>query len=160
MSKTFRIKRDAEDWARTTEDEIRRGIYIHKNGSERLTIIEALDRYLKEVTPTKKESTQRGDIDRANQLKPELGKYSMAALNADVISKYRDKRLAEGKANNTVRLDLALLSNLYTIAIKEWGLGLTINPVRNVRKPSPGIGRNRRLQEDEEESLLSACDAH
>ena len=60
MSKTFRIKRDAEDWARTKEDEIRRGLYIHKSGSERLTVGEALDRYLREVTPIKKESTQRG----------------------------------------------------------------------------------------------------
>ena len=60
VSKTFRIKRDAEDWARTKEDEIRRGLYIHKSGSERLTVGEALDRYLREVTPIKKESTQRG----------------------------------------------------------------------------------------------------
>ena len=160
VSKTFRIKRDAEDWARTTEDEIRRGIYIHKNASERLTILEALDRYLREVTPTKKESTQRGDKDRANQIKLELGKYSMAALNADVISKYRDRKLAKGKANNTVRLDLALLSNLYTVAIKEWGLGLTVNPVSNVRKPSAGAGRNRRLEKHEEKRLLKACDEH
>lgn len=38
VSKTFRIKRDAEDWGRTTEDEIIRGIYIPRNHSEKLTI--------------------------------------------------------------------------------------------------------------------------
>lgn len=160
VSKTFRIKRDAEDWARAVEDEMARKVYIHRTGSESLSISEALDRYLKEVTPTKKASTQKGDVDRANQLRPELGKYSMAALNADVIAKYRDKKLAKGKSNNTVRLDLALLSNLYTVAIQEWGLGLTINPVRNVRKPNPGAGRDRRLEGDEEERLLAACDQH
>ena len=54
VAKTFRIKRDAEDWARTTEDEMRRKIYIRRSGSEETTISDALDRYLKEVTPTKK----------------------------------------------------------------------------------------------------------
>ncbi len=49
---------------------------------------------------------------------------------------------------------------MYTIAIKEWSLGLVANPVLNVRKPSPGQGRNRRLRDDEEQRLLKACDAH
>ncbi len=160
VSKTFRMKRDAEDWARTVEDEIRRGIYFHRSGSEKITISDALDRYLREVTPTKKASTQNGDKDRARQLKSSLGEYSIAALNSDIVAKYRDKQLDAGKANNTVRLDLALLSNLYTVAIQEWGIGLVVNPVKNVRKPNAGAGRNRRLEGDEEARLLEACDSH
>ncbi|HBO8055218.1 TPA: hypothetical protein L5W23_001174 [Pseudomonas aeruginosa] len=35
-TKTFRTKRDAEDWARRTEDEMVRGVYIQRSGSERL----------------------------------------------------------------------------------------------------------------------------
>ena len=35
--KTFRIKRDAENWARTTEDEIIRGIYIPRSNSGKLS---------------------------------------------------------------------------------------------------------------------------
>lgn len=46
------------------------------------------------------------------------------------------------------------------MAIQEWGLGLTFNPVANVRKPSPGAGRNRRLSVDEQEALFAAADAH
>lgn len=34
--KTFRLKRDAEDWARTTEDEMVRGVFIKRTPSERL----------------------------------------------------------------------------------------------------------------------------
>lgn len=34
------------------------------------------------------------------------------------------------------------------------------NPVLNIRKPSPGQGRNRRLNGDEEVRLLNACDEH
>ncbi len=80
----------------------------------------------------------------------------MAALSAEIIANYRDTRRASitsrGKptSNNTVRLELALLSNLYTVAIQEWGLGLSFNPVLNIRKPSPGEGRDRRLSAEEE----------
>ena len=160
VSKTFRVKRDAENWGRSTEDEIIRGIYVPRNNSEKITVAAALDRYVKEVVPTKKESGRRRDIGRAEFLKIKLGRYSLAALNSEIIAEFRDNRLAEGKANNTVRLELALLSHLYTIAIKEWGLGLVANPVLNTRKPSPGKGRSRRLSKDEEIRLLEACDAH
>ncbi len=125
-----------------------------------MTVAAALDRYVKEVVPTKKPSGHRRDIGRAEFLKSKLGQYSLAALNAELIAEFRDERLAEGKANNTVRLELALLSHMYTIAIKEWSLGLTANPVLNIRKPSPGQGRNRRLNGDEEVRLLKACDEH
>ena len=63
-------------------------------------------------------------------------------------------------SNNTVRLELALLSHLFTVAIQEWGLGLTYNPVLNIRKPSPGEGRNRRLTADEERRLLKEVNKH
>lgn len=164
-SKTFRTKRDAEDWSRRTEDEMVRGVYIQRSGSERMTLEAALKRYLSDITPTKKPSTQRGEISKAKQLIEHLGKYSLAALSGEVIASYRDKRLNDPSrrgtiSNNTVRLELALLSHLYTVAIQEWGLGLTFNPIMNIRKPSPGDGRDRRLSVDEERRLLTAVSAH
>jgi hypothetical protein len=57
-TKTFRIKRDAEDWARRTEDEIVRGAYIERATADRTTIKDALARYLAEVTPTKRPKSQ------------------------------------------------------------------------------------------------------
>ncbi|WP_031320636.1 tyrosine-type recombinase/integrase [Pseudomonas piscis] len=162
-AKTFRTKRDAEDWSRRTEDEMVRGVYIQRSGSERLTLEKALERYLAEVTPSKKPTTQRAEASKAKQLIEHLGKYSLAALSAEVIANYRDTRLgALSKrgvpvSNNTVRLEIALLSHLYTVAIQEWGLGLTFNPVLNIRKPSPGEGRDRRLSADEERRLLTAA---
>lgn len=160
-TKTFRTKRDAEDWARRTEDEMVRGVYIQRSGSERMTLAMAmaLKRYLSEISPTKKPTTQRAEATKAQQLISLLGKYSMAALSAEIIASYRDTRLASitnrGKptSNNTVRLELALLSHLFTVAIQEWGLGLSFNPVLNIRKPSPGEGRDRRLSAEEERRL-------
>lgn len=139
--KTFRTKRDADDWARGTEDEMVRGIYIRRGTAERMTVADALDRYQLEVTPTKKASTQEGEKSRYETLRIHFGSYSLAAITPDLVGKFRDKRLNSGLASNTVRLDLALLGHLYTVAIREWSIGLTYNPVRLVRKPSPGQAR-------------------
>jgi len=57
--KTFRTKRDAEDWARRTEDEMVRGVYIDRAASERMLLKKALERYEAEVCPTKRPSTAR-----------------------------------------------------------------------------------------------------
>lgn len=159
-AKTFRTKRDAEDWARRTEDEMVRGVFIERAPSERMTFGAALDRYLAEVTPTKKESTQRAERLKAASLRLFFGRYSLAAVNADLVARYRDHRLAEGKRPNTVRLELALASHLFTTAIREWRIGLVHNPVANIRKPSVGEGRDRRLSKEEERRLRKAVSAH
>ena len=165
--KTFRLKRDAQDWSRSIEDEMVRGVYIRRSEPERLTLGKALDRYLSEVTPTKRASTQAAERKKASALRAALGDYSLAAITPDLVANYRDTRLATVSPHtgrplsaSTVRLELALLGHLYTVAAKEWGLGLVHNPVAMIRRPSPGPGRNRRLRADEEKRLLDACDAH
>lgn len=172
-AKTFRTKRDAEDWSRRAEDEMVRGVYIERSTSERMTFEKALDRYLTEVLPTKKESTQRAEKPRADPLKEFFGKYSMAAITPDLVAAYRDRRLSTPSKRvhriagqptnlsaNTVRLELALLSHVFVTAIKEWRLGLVRNPVSGIRKPSPGEGRDRRLMSGEEGRLRKAVEAY
>ena len=170
-AKTFRTKRDADDWSRRIEDEMVRGAYLQRAGADRLTIAEALKRYLVEVTPTKRPTSQVSDQQRAAIVTRHLGKYSLAAVTPEIAAKFRDTRLAgedrkdaKGKptprSNDTVRHDLALLGHLFTIAIKEWGLGLAFNPVMNIRRPAPNPGRNRRLTREEETKLLKAVAAH
>jgi integrase len=156
--KTFRTKRDAQDWARRIEDDMVRGAYIDRAPSENTTLKAALTRYLAEISPTKSPGSPRRETIRAKPLFDQLGDYAIVAITPDLVAKYRDDRLALGKSNNTVRLELALLSHLFTVAIKEWRMGLVYNPVAAVRKPSAGTGRNRRLLPEEERTLLTACD--
>jgi integrase len=168
--KTFRLKKDADDWSRRTEDEMVRGLFIQRGPSERMTFEAAMKRYLADVTPTKRPLTQAAEKNRSRSIVAFFGKYSLTAITTELIAEYRDARLAgedrmkDGKprprAANTVRLELALIGHLFTVAVKEWGLGLPYNPVLNLRRPSPGPGRNRRLGADEEARLLAAVDAH
>ena len=165
--KTFRLKRDAQDWAGATEDEMMRGSYIPRTHGEHMTLDRALERYLNSVTPTKRPSSQVSDRRAARRLAESLGRYRLAALTPNVVATYRDARLntvsertGRTLSSTTVRLELALLGHLFTIARREWGLGLVINPVHLIASPPPAPGRTRRLSGDEEARLLTECDQH
>lgn len=136
-----------------------RGVFIDRAGAHRYTLTSALNRYLVEVSPTKKATTASREIRHAKTLRQYLGRSSLTALTPELIAEYRDKRSDEGKSASSVRRELALLSHLFTTAIPEWRLGLVMNPVAMVRKPSPAAGRNRRLRPSEEKRLFEACDA-
>jgi integrase len=160
VSKTFRVRRDAQDRARQVEDEMVRGVFVNRASSHRLTVSAALDRYHAEVTPTKRSSTAKRERALSKFVREELGDYSLVSLNPTTISTYRDKRLGAGLSASSVRLELALLSHLYSTALREWRLGLVHNPVLLVRKPSVGEGRNRRLRKGEEARITAEADKH
>jgi len=159
VAKTFRTKRDAQDWGRATEDEMVRGVFVNRASSHRLSLKVALARYCAEVTPTKRSTTQYREKGRIKMLSERLGEYSLVSLTPEIVSAFRDSRLHEGKSSNTVRLELAVLSNLFTIAMREWRLGLSNNPLTLVRKPS-APHRERRLAKTEAVILLAECDKH
>ena len=173
-AKTFRTKRDAEDWSRRVEDEMVRGVYVQRTSSERTLFSQAMRQYLAEVTPTKRASTQSSDHQKSEVLVDFFGKYSLQAITPALVARYRDERLnslvkpryrqrslvTKKVSPGTVRRELALLGHVFTVAIKEWGVGLTGNPVQSIRRPSAGSGRNRRLKPDEERQLMAAVAAH
>ena len=86
--KTFRLKKDADDWARRAEDEMVRGLFIQRGPSERLIFEKAMQRYLAEVTPTKRPLTQSGELKRSVPLSEFFGKYSLAAVTAELVAQY------------------------------------------------------------------------
>ncbi len=92
-----------------------RGVFIDRAGAHRYTLTSALDRYLAEVTPTKKATTASREVGRAKILKQYLGHYSLTAITSELIAEYRDKRSSEGKSANSVRLELAMLSHLRAV---------------------------------------------
>jgi len=64
------------------------------------------------------------------------------------MAAYRDRRIKQGASNDTVRQELAIVSHLYTIAIKEWGMETLRHPLKGIRFPKPGKGRDRRILTD------------
>lgn len=152
ISKSFHSKTDALKWARNVEAQLDLGTFAPRQTMPRLRSM--VDRYVTEVTPTKKGDSQ--ERYRAAQIKKtKLADMPMDRVDGSVIASYRDQRLQE-VSNNTVRLELAFLSVVFEQSRKEWGFAVS-NPVRQIRMPKPGKPRQRRLEPGEEEALLSAC---
>jgi len=158
QSRTFETKADAEVWARDIEREMDRGIFVDRGEAESTTLYDALERYRREVTPRKKGAdTETGRIRRWQA--HTLSKSTLARIRGKDLAKFRDDRRAEGRAENTIRLDLALLSSLYETARKEWGMEALHNPVRMIKAPGGSNKRERRLSPEEEKWLLSGIEA-
>ena len=152
LAKSFNTKADAVKWARHTESQLDLGTLAPKAAMPPLMRI--VDRYLAEVSPTKKGSKQ--ELNRGRQIaRTALGLMQLDKITSEVVSKYRDGRLRE-VSNNTVRLEMAFISVVFEQCAKEWGYKVS-NPVKQIRIPKPGKPRQRRLRPGEEDALLAAC---
>jgi len=157
-SKVFKTKYAAEQWSRKTESEIDGGVYVDRTAAENMTLIDALDRYIKTISRQKKGRGYECDKSQAGIIKKyPAARLPLSKITSADISRFRDER---GKVvgANTVRLNLALISHVFTIAVKEWDMSYLINPVMNIRKLSlKKTARDRRLEGDEETRLLASA---
>jgi len=154
---TFETKGDAEKWVRDQESKMDKGVFRDLRVVADTTLGDALDRYMDEVVPTKAPGGQRNERNRIRLLKKHpLASRLLTTLHASDFAKYRNERMGQVGSANTVRLELALLSHLYTIGKKEWGWPLD-HALKDVKRPSPPEGRERRLVGDEEARLLESA---
>lgn len=151
LSKAFLSKEDALRWARGIERLMDLGEYTPDQIGNTI-LADLLDRYLKEVTPCKRGALQekyRLGVIRADK----VASLSIKSITPAEVAAFRDRRLAKVKPI-TVLHDLCTLSAVFEHARLEWSYAIT-NPVRGIRKPSMGRGRDRRLVDDEEQRLLA-----
>lgn len=154
QNKTFNTRKEAEAWARLIETEMDRGIFVDRTESERTTLAEALERYRREVTVRKK-SAPRENVRINYWLSLPVAARTMASLRGSDFARFRDDRRKEGKAESTIRLDLALVSHVFEVARKEWGMEALPNPVKSIALPGQSRKRDRRLREGEENRILA-----
>jgi len=160
-TQSFTRRTDAKRWIEETKTAMRNGT-VASTEAEHTTLKEALERYLREVTPTKKGKVR--EASRINVwIKHPLAVRFLSQLqrSAADFAKYRDERRAAGKSDSTIRSELVLLSSLFKIARKEWGMESLRNPLANIAIPNPGRTneRSRLLVGDEEKRLLEALKA-
>jgi len=119
-----------------------------------------LERYLEEVTPLKRGAGPEAARLRA-MLRHPLAARIVAGIRGVDIARYRDERLKE-VSPGTVKRDLVIVSHLFEVARKEWGIPVA-NPVKDIKVPADNKARDRRLQssrdskQSEEVRLLEAC---
>lgn len=157
-SRTFDTKEQAEVWAERIERELRGGHDTIPNIRAEPTLAEALERYEREITPDKKGKEQESRRIGAWRAR-ELAGLKLSHLTTQHFVAFRDERKKAGRAGNTVRLDLSLISNVFTIARKEWGMPYLKNPIADMRQPKVARGRDRRLSGEELKRFEAAIDS-
>lgn len=158
LEMSFSTHADADAWGKITEAEMLRGAYIKRSDAERTTLYAALDRYERELTPSKRGAAVellRIKAWKANR----LATKSLASLRSVDFARYRDERLKK-VAPATVCRELDLVGNLFNVARREWGLEGLQNPVEAIRRPSVNNARDRVFREGEEALLIQALEDH
>ena len=154
QTKTLESHAEAQEWARDVESQMDKAQFKSRRALKQMTLHDILERYLTTVSPKKRGYTTEANRIKQLQRHP-IAQRSLDTLNSSDFADYRDARLKK-VSPTTTRLELALLSNLYSIAINEWSLPLT-HELKKVKKPTPNKGRTRRLIGDEKQRLLIAC---
>jgi integrase len=156
-SKSFDKKTDAEKWARDLEAEVDRcGVLPDTRVAEDTTLADIMTRYRDEVTPRKRGA--KIEVFRINaMLRHDIMHRTLTLLSSSDIAAYRDERLQTVGAAAVVR-EIATISQAIDTAMKDWNIYLARNPAKLVRRPSLPRGRDRRLEGDEEQRILAACD--
>lgn len=169
---TFARKTDAKKWAVDTESAIRQGRHFGTVEARRHTLTDLVDRYTRDVLPTKKDGTHQ-----ARQLawwKARIGERTLADVTPALIAECRDALSREPvpspakdqakagpertRSPATVNRYLAALSHACTVAVKEYGW-IENNPLLKVTRPKEPRGRIRFLSDEERTRLLTACQA-
>jgi integrase len=150
-TKTFRTKLDAEKWARKTESEIDRGIYINTSEAERLTLSELIERYkCEELQRLKAQAQERS---RLNIIEKSLGKEIIGTITASTILKYRNERL-KTILENSVNREVTTIKRLLSFASNDCQITLP-NGLPIIKKLSVDDSRERRVSDAEIDAICA-----
>ena len=159
QTQTFDTKGEAQEWAGTIESAMRRRVFVSRAEAENTTLAEALNRYASEISATKKSADREIYVIRWWRASA-LGPRSLASIRGKDIADALAEKAATGAAPNTIHRHLALLSHLFTVAHKRWGIEGLRNPAEMVHKPRLPQGRDRRLAAGELPRLLAAAQVY
>lgn len=128
--------------------------YVDTRVERRTTLRSLLERYLAEVTPTKK--GWASETNRLNAwMRSDLAAYSVAGIEPKDIADWISARKAEGKAPTTISNSVNLLSAAFKKG-REWGLKID-NPCAGVSRPAARPARFATMTSQHQALLIQAC---
>lgn len=142
-SKTFARKLEATAWAADTETRILAGTWGQPVME---TLGDVFARYAREVSPTKR-GAQWEQVRLTSFGRLAIADLPIASLTPDILGRWRDSRLAAVSAGTVLR-EITLMTSVLEHARREWRL-ITVNPMRDVRKPKAPRARDRLISPDE-----------
>lgn len=164
MSSTFVEKQAAKDWAVKIEAKMLAGKYpeLADKAGRAMTLAAAVDKYESEVSVHKRGYPQEKYRLNLWRQVPFAGRALINVQPRDLEAWIDARRHADADekrkpvTDGTIRLDLALLSHLYTLAQRRWHLPCQ-NPVKSIELPKHNPARNRTFEPGEKRKLLAAC---
>ncbi len=157
IGKTFAYKEDAEDWGRDQETAMKKGTWkdprLHFD-TEIVTLKDALRKYASEVSSEKKGEKQ--ELVRLRKWEEHsIANLPIGQVTGQHLFKHIQERKREGKASNTIRLELSLLSRVFEVSRKSFGVSELKNPVKDIDMPSGSRERDRRCSDEEFKKILA-----
>lgn len=157
QSKTFDSAAKAAKWLRHAETDKDRGVFVDLSLAERTPLKALLERYRKQVSPTK-----RGGVQEAGHIvvleADDIALVKIARLGADDFVELRDRMLAAGYAPATIVRRMNLLQRVIRHAMSDWKIRLPSNPVQGVNRPAGAdVERNRGFRDADEEAAIFAA---
>lgn len=186
---TFSRLTDARKWASATESAIREGRHFATAESKRHTLGDLIDRYAREILPSKKPTTQGPQKGQLAWWKSELGDCTLADVTPARIAEARDKLAREPikppqrNEPKPYRRDFkdgrqrtlpereprhrspAIINRYLAVLSHAFTVAMKewgwveSNPLLKVTKMKEPRGRIRFLSDDERDRLLAACKA-
>ena len=154
ITRTFDRLATAKSWIPKIEGDIERQLYVDTSGTERTTVLELLERYEKQISPSHKGQQVEGY--RLKTLTMHLGALRLIHLTPKEVATYRDLRLKEVSPSSLKR-ELTILNCVLTVASRDWGISISQNPVKMISLPKADKPRTRRLEAGEKERLLQGA---
>lgn len=146
-SKVCRTRAEASAWVVQQESE------LSGEALPERTFGDACRRFAREVSPT--HEGERWEILRLNALqKDPLARIKLAGLQPSDLADWRDARLKDRKPGTVLR-EMNLIGSVLEVARRDWGW-IRVNPLKDVRRPTPPKGRARRIAQDE---CAAICEA-
>lgn len=147
LSKTFRLKKEAIDWANEQEQE---GLI------ERHTFKDLIEKYRPIAASHRGSQSELGKI---NQIERSVTFIDLPLeyVNRQMILGYRDARLQKVTAS-TVNREMSVLSTMFKLAVYELNW-VRKNPMEGIKRPQLPAPRRRGISQTEIDDLVKALEA-
>ena len=154
-TQSFHRHEDADAWARRTEGEYERGIWRDTSEAETTTLDACLSRYIAEHVPRlSNPACERSHVETVRATP--LAKLAMARVRGADVASQRDAWVSAGYAPATIVRRLTVLSHVFNVARREWGMESISNPVELIAKPVVRNARERRVPDEDIEAISTA----
>lgn len=141
-SRTFRLKSEAEAWAREAEDRIERGKSVDAVAVDATTTFSAIiELHIRDLAEVGK-PLLRSKAYSLDKLKSDLGAEKLAGLTRERIIAYAKQRARGGAGAATIGMDVGYIQTVLTAAVH--GIEVPTEQVKPMTSPHRVV-RDRRL---------------